>query len=236
MADRLEAVRVELEGPVASFRYPHFLIGRQPSYPMPPPSTIYGLVSAALGYFPDPKHLAFAYRFYCERARVDDLETIWFVEPNTATRGAASQKNLEATSNVLPREWLVSIRMTLFLAGNELDVLEKAFRSPHYLLTLGRSQELVSIRRVERVVLHPAQSGRLEPGLLPLSLRAQLPMAIAVYMPRFIPPRHRWPVLWDWFLVLDVPFPVQATNEVSFWTEDVEAAEPRILTFHQFRL
>ena len=50
---RLEAdmrvLRVLIEAPVTSFRYPHFLIGRQITYDMPPPSTIYGHVMSAVG-------------------------------------------------------------------------------------------------------------------------------------------------------------------------------------------
>ena len=233
--ERLEAVKVELEGPVASFRYPHFLIGRQPTYPMPPPSTIYGLISAALGHFPDPEALQFAYRFECARHRVDDVETIWFVQPNTATRGEAARKNLEATSNILPREWLVHPRLTLYVTGGKLEALYRAFRSPCYILTLGRSQELVSVRRVERVVLHTARRGWLGPGLLPVSFREKAPLAPAFYMPRFITPRSRHQVAWDWFLALDTPVRLESDAPEPCWTEASGSNEPHLLYFHAFR-
>lgn len=231
---RMEAVKVELEGPVASFRYPHFLIGRQPTYPMPPPSTIYGLVSAALGFFPDPHALRFAYRFECARQRVNDIETIWFVQPSTATRGAALEKNLEAQSNVLPREWLVHPRLTLYVVGHELEELYRAFRSPCYLLTLGRSQELVSVRRVLRVALQPARKGWLRPGLWPKSFREQAPLAPALYMPRFIAPRSRHQVDWDWFLALDVSVRLTSEAPALCWAELSGTDEPDLLYFHTF--
>ncbi|SHK76523.1 CRISPR-associated protein Cas5 [Rhodothermus profundi] len=233
--ERLEAIKVELEGPVASFRYPHFLIGRQPTYPMPPPSTIYGLISAALGYFPDPHALRFAYRFECARQRVDDVETIWFVQPNTATRGEAAKKNLEAQSNILPREWLVHPRLTLYVTGHGLEALYQAFRSPSYILTLGRSQELVSVRRVERVALRPAQKGWLTPGLFPVHFREWAPLAPAIHMPRFITPRSRRQVEWDWFLALDAPVRLTTAVPELCWAELSDLSEPHLLYFHAFR-
>ena len=166
----LKAIRIHLEGPVASFRYPHFLIGRQPSFPMPPPSTVYGLISTALGYYPDPKHLRFAYRFSCEKERTDDVETIWFVEKETSIRGKGKEKNLLAQSNVLSREWLLHPCLSLYLTTEvELQALYEAFRCPAYILSLGRSQELVSVRDVQQVHLSPCKEGRLSPGLFPRS-------------------------------------------------------------------
>ena len=65
--------KVTIEAPVVSFRYPHFLIARQPTFVMPPPSTIFGHVAkAALGEWP-AKPLHFAYSFRCD-GRARDLE------------------------------------------------------------------------------------------------------------------------------------------------------------------
>ncbi len=103
------------------------------------------------------------------------------------------------------------------------------------MLTLGRSQELVSVRRVEKVALRPAQKGWLGPGLLPVSFRPWAPLALAVYMPRYIDPRSRRQVEWDWFLALDAP--VHLTEEVSepCWAEPIDSPEPYLLYFHTFR-
>src|ERR1039458_9248652 len=60
---RLPVLRISVEAPVTSFRYPHFLVGRQPSYSMPPPSTIYGHIGSALGELPDPGSFQFGYDF-----------------------------------------------------------------------------------------------------------------------------------------------------------------------------
>ncbi len=244
IAASMEAVRVQIEGITASFRYPHFLIGRQPTYSMPPPSTVFGQIAGALGEFPNPADLQFAYTFSCERSRVDDLELIWFVEPNTATQGKTKDYNLYATSNVLPREWLIRPRMTLYVKARDLDRLYHAFREPRYTPTLGRSQDLVSYRRVDRVRLHPRTEGRFDSSLVPIEFRERLPFGASVLMPRFIDPGDRRNVTWAWYITLDQPVSVgpgarfePQTDEV-FWADpdarsDTDGRE-RLLAFHSF--
>ncbi len=64
----MRVLKVVLEGITTSFRYPHFMMGVQPSFPMPPPATIYGHICSALGEWIDPKGLAFAYHFTAQEA------------------------------------------------------------------------------------------------------------------------------------------------------------------------
>ena len=70
---KLQALRVVVEAPATSFRYPYFLVGRQVTYDMPPPSTIYGHVASALGELPDPASFEFGYDFQ-SLGRCSDLE------------------------------------------------------------------------------------------------------------------------------------------------------------------
>ncbi len=240
----LDVVRICAEGMTASFRYPHFLIGRQPTFPMPPPSTIYGLIAGALGEYPDPQTLRFAYHFTCEKQRVDDVETIWFVSPNKSTRGASKDFNLDATSNVLPREWLIRPRLILYISGADITAIFKAFREPRYVPTLGRSQDIVSYRTVDRIQLNRSWKGRFDSTLLPRSFFTRLREVPAVHMPRFIHPQNRWQVDWAWYLTLersvdvgkDKHFQSQASDE--FWADeetiDKDDGRRRLLYFHSF--
>jgi CRISPR-associated protein Cas5t len=243
-AESIEAVRIEIEGMTTSFRYPHLLIGRQPTYPMPPPSTVYGLISAALGAFPDPKGIQFAYRFVCEPERIDDLEVIWSAQAATTRELVRGGFSTEVTSNVLPREWLIHPRMTLYIHGENLDTLHDAFREPRYPPVLGRSQDLVSFRRVDRVQLYRRTAGRFDESLLPRVLRDRVRYGPTVNMPRFIDPEDRRKVQWDWFVVLDQPIPVgpgqlfePATGDL-FWadpdTRSPVTGRERLLVFHSF--
>ena len=51
MSDTLSVLKVVVEGAVTSFRYPHLTQGFQPTFEMPPPSTIYGHICSAAGNY-----------------------------------------------------------------------------------------------------------------------------------------------------------------------------------------
>ena len=231
-----EAVRIEIEGVTASFRYPHFLMGRQPTYPMPPLTTIYGLISAALGNFPEPENLQVAYSFTCETERTDDLEKLWFIEANTATRGVSKDYNLNASSNVQYREMLINPKLTLYIIAPNSNAVYNAFREPKYTLLLGRSQDLVSVRTVTKVNLKIADSGRLSPGLLPHGLREYIPEGISINMPRFINPENRHEINWDWFIALEQPAKLAPNQkpEITAYEDTSLGAKDNLLFFHQF--
>src|SRR5260221_7605158 len=78
----MRVLKVTLEGITTSFRYPHFMTGVQPSFPVPPPSTIYGHICSALGEWVDPEGLAFAYHFTAQESVVD-LEHIHVLSAST---------------------------------------------------------------------------------------------------------------------------------------------------------
>src|SRR6516225_4207762 len=69
----MRVAKIVIEAPVTSFRYPHFLIGRQVSFDMPPPSTIYGHVASAVGELIKPQSFRFGYVFEFQ-SRASDLE------------------------------------------------------------------------------------------------------------------------------------------------------------------
>ena len=90
----MKVLRIKVEGWTASFRYPGFISGFQPTLPVPPVSTIYGLISAARGEFTVPEDVSTGYVFDFESKAVD-LETIYELSPG-----------LSAKSNVVKREFL----------------------------------------------------------------------------------------------------------------------------------
>jgi CRISPR-associated Cas5-like protein len=71
----LEAIRITITAYTASFRVPHF-VGHQLTLPVPPLSTIYGLISAAAGRWVLPQEVEWlAYR--CEyESKAMDMEKI----------------------------------------------------------------------------------------------------------------------------------------------------------------
>lgn len=128
----MKILRIKIRSWTASFRYPIFVAGFQPTLPMPPLSTIYGLISAAKGEIVTPEQTAVGYIFSYQ-AKAVDLETIYEIE------------GLQAKSNVANREFLYDNELYLYLTN--LD-LETAFRNPFYPILLGRSTELAMIEEI----------------------------------------------------------------------------------------
>lgn len=201
--------KVTVEAPVVSFRYPHFLIGRQPSFAMPPPSTIFGHVASALGEWPT-KPLQFAYAFRCNGGAGDlehqqiinrtsgkfpgDLPDPLWRQPEPAPGKKLKksdlmprllQKTTEAVVQPHTRDFLFDARMELYLDPPELA---EAFRSPVFTVVLGRSQDLASVQKVEVIELSQATNGYLERTILPSSFRPRLPWGVTTLMPRYIGP------------------------------------------------
>lgn len=183
--------RITIEAPVTSFRYPHFLIGRQVSFRMPPPSTIYGHVASALGSYPELP-FEFAYRFEY-RALARDLEHQHIITRGGnpfSWQGKKYPKNIEATVQPHQRDFLFGAKLTLYLPELQLAA---AFRAPVFCVVLGRSQDLAMITKVEEIELTEHGGAYFENTLLPFSWRAGVGFGATVQMPRYIepPPERR---------------------------------------------
>jgi len=151
----MNIVRVHLRGWTASFRYPMFISGFQPTLPVPPLSTIYGLLSAAKGDLVTPKDTDVGFVFI-SKGKAVDLETIYELsEP------------LRAKSNVCKREVLFEPELYLYVSKPELG---EYFRKPHYPLLLGRSTELAMVEDIREMVLEQQSDVRLGCSLLPFPM------------------------------------------------------------------
>jgi len=188
----MKVLRVELEAPVCSFRLPHFLVGRQLTFDMPPPATIYGHIASALGDFPDPRSLRFAYRF-TTTGTGEDLENQHIIvragSRPFAIGGLAYPSSTSATVQPTRRQFLFGCCLTLYL--DRLD-FEEAFRRPQFTVILGRSQDLAAYIKVEKVELVSSELGYYEDTLLPADFRRRTGRGTTVLMPRYVgPPPHR---------------------------------------------
>lgn len=159
----LNGVRVVLTAYTASFRVPSF-VGYQLTLPVPPLSTIYGLLSAAAGRWVPPQEVTWL-AFRCDyESKAMDLEAIWTVE-----RSGPHEAARFVTRNVIKREFLTMPRLTLFLPAE----WESEFRRPRYALLLGRTQDVASVESVKPVTLEPVGEGEVSGVLLPLELVVQ---------------------------------------------------------------
>lgn len=173
--DRLNVVKVEIAGAVTSFRYPHFVQGVQPTYDMPPPSTIYGLICAVTGAFPPREQFEFGVHFTYE-TKFRDLEHVHLDVPYRQ-------------ANPFQRELLFNPRLALYLAP---ETYAEAFHKPRYPLALGRSQDLMTRHdEVTVITLERADRAYFEHTLLPASYAPRFQRTVAATMARFIDERRR---------------------------------------------
>lgn len=196
----MQVLKIELKGVTTSFRYPHLLIGRQPSYPLPPPATIYGHIASTLGDYPAPDSFKFAYSF-THQGGVDDYEHTWLIERDErkAKKGQPAP-NIVAGLSPTVREMLFQPRLTLYL--DRPDWLE-AFRNPVYPVLLGRSQDLAAYTRVELVELEERSAGYFDHTLLPFDpWRPRVGLGQGLLMPRHIDPQDRQRVTWARYVAL----------------------------------
>jgi len=188
--DRLVG-KVVIEAPTASFRHPHFLIAKQLTFDAPPPSTIHGLLAAALGDYPDPASFEFAYTFTARR-KSTDLEhqhIIYAQGGKFESAGQKHTKNIEGSVQPYLREFLFQTRLELYLDPPDLA---ETFLSPTHCLSLGRSQDLAAVLSVERCHLPLSSAAYIEHTLLPFSDRPYLPQGATLMMPAHIgPPPER---------------------------------------------
>ena len=148
----MKFLRILIEGWTASFRYPTFISGFQPTLPVPPLSTIYGLLSAAKGDLVTPIDTSVGFVFESEAKSVD-LETIYEL------RGLTGNK-----SNVAKREFLFNPKLYLYLDNFDF---KEFFEEPSYPILLGRSSDLAYINEIREVELKKKSSVNLGKTILP---------------------------------------------------------------------
>ena len=179
----MRVLKVVAEGLTTSFRYPHFMQQIHPSFPMPPPATIYGHICSALGEWFDPAGVRFAYHF-TYTGEVRDIEHIIVLSASTGKLpGSKIPKVLEGNVNPFERQLLFQPRLTLYINRPEWKT---AFHSPRYAVVLGRSQDLFTYTSVSTVELQQAEHVYFEHTLVPHEMALQLGRGVTILMPRFV--------------------------------------------------
>lgn len=235
----MRVLKVVLEGLTTSFRYPHFMLQVQPSFPLPPPATIYGHLCSALGEWVEPDGLAFAYRFTAQGA-TKDLEHIHVLSAATGKLpGTAYPKVLEGNVNPFSREILFRPRLVLYL--NRPEWLA-AFRSPRYAVVLGRSQDLCWYSSVTMVDLVERERVAFEHTLLPYRMAVQTSVGVVALMPRWLDYHHSRQPTFARYLLLQRRLPNDMFLHFDgapqrFWCDQTEQGAdglPLGLIFHTF--
>ncbi|MDW8319856.1 MAG: type I-B CRISPR-associated protein Cas5b [Armatimonadota bacterium] len=180
----MRALHAVLRALTASFRPPGMSAGYQLTLPVPPLSTVYGLLAAAVGKDVSPEQVWLGYRFHYD-AEAEDLETIILF-----SKGGPSwdDKMGQVRSMPIHRQFVVNPVLHLYLPAEEW--LWRALRNPRYPLLLGRSQDVATVDHMEEVELQLAQEGEAEGILLPFptpgvqSFVYNLPTYLPTHPPR----------------------------------------------------
>lgn len=195
----MRVLKVVAEGLTTSFRYPHFMQQIHPTFHMPPPATIYGHICSALGEWFDPTGVQFAYHFTHE-GEFTDLEHIIVLSSSGGNLPDTKiPKVLEGNVNPFERRILFRPRLTLYMNQPEW---EPAFRSPHYPVVLGRSQDLFTYTHVSVIELQQAEQAYFEHTLAPHEMALQTMRGIAITLPRYLDYTHRRFPTFDRYVII----------------------------------
>ena len=129
--------RIHISSWTASFRYPNIISGYQPTLPVPPLSTINGLISAAMGSYFFVTNEKIGYTFFYHSKNVD-LETVYQM--------GRSLKGIK--SNVIKREFLFNTDLFLYTDSKKIAY---CFKQPYYQLLMGRSGDLSKVEQVREI-------------------------------------------------------------------------------------
>lgn len=160
----IEATRVELFAPVASFRDPMFP-GLTRCLPVPPPSSLRGMLAAATGAAVEPVTLGYS-------ARADgsgvDAETYHPIAANGANPAIGGRvRAIKGGMTVKDRPFLAHLTVTLWIPEPDATRIAAALRRSVWGLRLGRSQDLVFVRSITSVLLRPAHEAVVGHALAP---------------------------------------------------------------------
>ena len=134
----MEVWKITIDAPTCSFR-PHYLQRVQPTFPLPPPSTIFGLLSSAAGRYVAPNETKIGYVFN-SNSIATDLQKIYPQRPN----GHIPFDKI----GPLNRDILFESTLILYIDN---DDLANAIKFPHFQLCLGRGEDLAVVKDVEKI-------------------------------------------------------------------------------------
>ena len=162
----VDALRVEVDAPVASFRDPMFP-GRARCLPVPPLSTIAGMLGAAGGDMGTVAGLSVGVAFLAGGGG-EDLETYQPLNRDGSlapVRGRVREG--KGGPSAVTRPFLADCHLSLWITGSDLGRWARALRRPVWGLRLGRSQDIAHAHVMGVETLAPTERARVGYALVP---------------------------------------------------------------------
>ena len=177
-------VRVDLVVPVASFRDPAFP-GVTRCFPVPPPSTVRGMLAAVTGNAAEPVPLGLS--AWSEGGGID-LETYHPVRADGSNPAVGGRvRAVKGGTTIRDRPFLAGLHVTVWIPQPDGGRIASALRRPVYGLRLGRSQDLAYVCSVADVELLPAGEAVVGHALAPVGGHAD-PAALTIRLPETVTP------------------------------------------------
>lgn len=226
----MKGLRVRFEGLTASYPYPFLRSGTALSMPLPPYSSIFGMLSACAGRDIRPDgQLKIGYEFTCGERSTIDLERTDRLKTDPKGR---LRRNPE--QGIAKREFLIEPRLDVYVSDIQLKpIFERPIATPRF----GRSQDLAWIVRVAEIELEPMSTGSVRATLVPYQgqpLGQVLPPLVDFYINDVerqtrIPGRiSRYVALPN--LKMSAGFPFHSTSQIQLYhPNDSEIAEHAIV-------
>src|SRR5581483_5408124 len=157
----MKGLRVRFEGLTASYPYPFLRSGTALSMPLPPYSSIFGMLSACAGYDIRPDgHLMIGFEFTSGERQTLDLERTDRLK--TDPKSGRLRQNHE--QGIVKREFLIDPRLDVYVNNVQLKpIFEQQIATPRF----GRSQDLAWIQNVVEIELESVAAGSVHSTLVP---------------------------------------------------------------------
>lgn len=163
----MELLEIEMEGWTATPRMPFILSGNAICMPTPSYSLLLGLIGCCLGRMVLHSEVRIGFEYSHDGVVAKDIETRQRLENNRG-RIKAHAKGSDAYS----REFHVNPRLKLWM--DRTDWAEY-FRSPVGTPSLGRSQDILSVKSVRTVTAKKAKQGRVHGTMVPFTKGLLIP-------------------------------------------------------------
>jgi CRISPR-associated protein Cas5t len=190
----MEVLRATIRAMTASFRYPMFMANYQPTYRIPPITTVYGLLSAAKGEKVHLHDLRVGYDFVAEGIGLD-LERIRIYGGEAKTKPPSFQK-----TDIVNREFLYDCTLMLYLTDL---VFEDYLKRPRYNLLLGRQSDLAWVETVDTVSIIEQENVEIRNTIIPFT--GNIPGQIVSLPSDFTDEAQRRPLKVMPYCIVDSP-------------------------------
>jgi CRISPR-associated protein Cas5t len=170
------------------------VVSYQPTYVIPPISTIYGLLSAAKGSKVKLTDLNVGYTF-TSKGKAVDLERIH--EYGNAREKKPPQR---LGTNILQREFLYDCHLTLYLSDTGFS---RYLRNPEYTLLLGRQTDLAVIKEIASVDLNREKDVEINNTVVPFD--GKIPGQVVALPSDFTDTAERKPLNVKTYAIITAP-------------------------------